>query len=163
MVEIVVIAAVARNGAIGRGNELLFRDPADMARFRATTLGAPVVMGRRTWDSLPPRFRPLPGRRNIVVSANPDFSADGAEVAPGLDAAIALAADAPRLYVIGGARLYALALPRADRLLLTEVDADYEADAWFPAWQRSDFIETARLSQRNAQGLRFDFVEYRRR
>ncbi|MDE2371373.1 MAG: dihydrofolate reductase [Burkholderiales bacterium] len=161
--EIVVIAAVARNGAIGRGNELVFRDPADLARFRAATMGAPVVMGRKTWDSLPPRFRPLPGRRNIVVSANPAFRAEGAEVAGGLDAAIALAADAPRLFVIGGARLYALALPRAQRLLLTEVDADYEADAWFPHWDRKEFIEISRSSQQNAQGLRFDFVEYRRR
>jgi dihydrofolate reductase len=158
----VLIAAVARNGAIGRGNELLFRDPADQRHFRAATMGHPVIMGRKTWDSLPPRFRPLPGRRNLVVSRDASLDAPGAEVMPGLDAALQATADVPTVFVIGGAQLYALALPLADVLLLTEVDADLEGDVFFPPWPRAEFDETARERHVAADGTRFDFVTYRR-
>ncbi|HSM23010.1 MAG TPA: dihydrofolate reductase, partial [Rubrivivax sp.] len=99
--EIVIIAAVARNGASGRGNALLFTEPADQRHFRQATLGCPVIMGRKTWDSLPARFRPPPGRRNVVVSRNAGLHAEGAEVAPDLDTALARVADAPRAFVIG--------------------------------------------------------------
>lgn len=160
---VAVVAAVARNGAIGRDNELLWRDPQDMARFRAVTMGCPVVMGRRTWDSLPARFRPLPGRRNVVVTRNARWHADGAEAAASLEAALALLADAPKVFVIGGAQLYALALPRADELVLTEIDADLDGDAHFPRWNRADFDEVAREPHDTADGTRFAFVTYRRR
>ena len=161
--EIVVIAAVARNGSIGDGNELVFRDRADQRHFRAVTMGQAVVMGRRTWESLPPRFRPLPGRRNVVLSRQPGYAAAGAEVATSLDEALQRLQGAPRVFVIGGAQLYAQALPRADTLLLTEVDADLPGDTRFPAWDRRQFEELERQPQQGEGGLRFDFVRYRRR
>lgn len=161
--EIALIAAVARNGAIGRGNALLFDEPADQRHFRATTLGCPVIMGRKTWDSLPPRFRPLPGRRNVVVSRNAATQAVGAEVAPSLEQALALVADAPRAFVIGGAELYAQALPLAHTLVLTEIDADLEGDACFPAWDRSLFEETSSTTAVTAAGVPYRFVTYTRR
>lgn len=161
-----LIAAVARDGAIGKHNELLWQERQDQQHFRRTTLGCPVIMGRRTWDSLPARFRPLPGRRNIVVSRNPAWCADGAEVAHGIDAALARVADAPKAFVIGGGQLYAQALPLADELVLTEIDALFEgADAFFPPWSLQDFTEVDRqacLSENPAQPA-FAFVTYRRR
>ncbi len=161
--ELVLIAAVARNGAIGLGNDLIFKEPADQKHFRAATLGCPVVMGRKTWDSLPERFRPLPGRRNVVVSRNADFAAPGAEVAASLPAALLALQDAPRAVVIGGAQLYAQALPLATELLLTEVDADLAGDAFFPAWDRTAFVETERRSAVTTSGVGYAFVTYRRR
>ena len=161
--DLVLIAAVARNGAIGLGNGLIFNEPADQQHFRAATLGCPVVMGRKTWDSLPARFRPLPGRRNVVVSRNADFDAPGAELAGSLSTALASVQDAPRVFVIGGAQLYAQALPLATELLLTEVDAELAGDAFFPEWDRSIFHETARRSAVAASGPGYAFVTYRRR
>ena len=158
-----LIAAVARNGAIGRGNDLLWTDPADQRHFRQTTMGCPVVMGRRTWDSLPARFRPLPGRRNVVVTRNAGFDAPGAETAPSLDVALARLADASRVFVIGGGELYALALPVADTLVLTEIDAELDGDTFFPPLDRTPFAEVERLPQQAADGTRFAFVTYRRR
>ncbi|MCP5284488.1 MAG: dihydrofolate reductase [Burkholderiaceae bacterium] len=163
MPPVSLIAAVARNGAIGRGNDLLWTDPADQRHFRQTTMGYPVVMGRRTWDSLPARYRPLPGRRNIVITRNVAFDAPGAETAPGLDSALALLADAPRVFVIGGGELYALALPAADTLVLTEIDAELDGDTFFPAFDSTPFDEVERLPQRAADGTPFAFVTYRRR
>ena len=161
--EIALIAAVARNGAIGRDNALLFNEPADQRHFRATTLGCPVIMGRKTWDSLPARFRPLPGRRNVVVSRNTALRADGAEVVPGLGQALVRVADAPRAFVIGGAQLYAQALPLAQTLVLTEIDADLAGDAFFPAWDRSQFAAVAGPAATSAGGLPYRFVTYTRR
>ena len=161
--DLVLVAAVARNGVIGSDNQLVFREPADQQHFRRVTMGCPVVMGRKTWDSLPERFRPLPGRRNVVVSRNAGLQAPGAEVALSLDAALASLADAPRVCVIGGAQLYALALPRATELLLTEVDADLAGETRFPDWDRDDFIEASRQPQRTESGLAYAFVHYRRR
>ena len=161
--ELALIAAIPRNNAIGRDNALLFHDPADQRHFREQTMGCPVIMGRRTWQSLPERFRPLPGRRNIVVTRNPQFAAAGAETASNLQDALQRVADAPRVIVVGGAQLYAQALPLAHTLLLTEIDADLEGDVHFPPWDRRLFDETERRSQHNAAGLHFDFVTYRRK
>ena len=161
MTRVVLIAAVARNLAIGKGNELVARIPEDQQRFRRETLGHPVVMGRKTWDSLPARFRPLPGRRNIVVTRDPQWRADGAEAATSLDAALTLAADAPTVCVIGGGELYRVALPRADELLMTEIDAELEGDTFFPPY-RGSFAEVVRERHATADGLRYDFVTYRR-
>ena len=161
--ELILIAAVARNGAIGKGNGLLFQDAADQRHFRQVTMGCPVVMGRKTWDSLPPRFRPLPGRRNVVVSRNPALSLEGAEAATSLDAALAQLHGAPRVFVIGGAELYALALPRADTLMLTEIDADLAGDTHFPHWDRGHFDEVSRTAAIASGSLPFDFVTYCRR
>ena len=161
--DITLIAAVARNGVIGRGNALLFREPADQRHFREQTMGCPVIMGRKTWDSLPERFRPLPGRRNIVISRHKGLAVPGAELARGLPEAVARVMDAPRVFVIGGAQLYALALPMAHTLLLTEIDANLDGDVHFPAWDRTQFVETQRRSAVTADGVPYHFVTYRRR
>jgi len=161
--QLSLIAAVGRRGEIGRGNDLLWRTREDQLHFKNTTMGHPVVMGRKTWDSLPERFRPLPGRRNIVVSRNTSFEAQGAEVVASLDAALALAVGTPRVFVVGGAQLYALALPRAHELVLTEVDAEFEADVFFPAWDRTVFDEVAREAHTDPEGRGYAFVTYRRR
>lgn len=159
MSTITLVAAVAKDGAIGRDNALLWHIPEDMARFKAVTAGKPVVMGRRTWDSLPAKFRPLPGRRNLVVSRSVT-ELPGAEVFASLDAALAACAE-PEVCVIGGADIYALALPRAHKLALTEVDAAFpDADRHFPAWPRDQFTEAARETRTSATGVRFDFVDY---
>ena len=156
--KLALIAAVARNGVIGRGNALLWRLPEDLRHFRRTTLGCPVIMGRRTWDSLPPAFRPLPGRRNLVVTRDAGWRAEGAEAAPSLDAALARVADAPRAFVTGGAELYALALPRADELLLTEIERDFDGDVRFPDWDRAAFVETARERHHAGPPNDFDYA-----
>ena len=163
--EVALIAAVARNGAIGRDNQLLVRLPEDGRWFRAQTSGCPVIMGRKTWDSLPERFRPLPNRTNIVVTRQRGWSASGALATHSLDEAIAAAGVVPRLFVIGGAELYAAALPIADELVLTELDADFEGDVHFPAWDRGQFIETERQRHHAEPPNDFDFafVRYRRR
>ena len=157
-----LIAAVARNGAIGRGGDLLWRDPADQRHFRALTMGHPVVMGRKTWDSLPERFRPLPGRRNVVVSRQRGLQLDGAETVASLDAALALLHAEPCAFVIGGGELYAEALPLADTLELTEIDAALDGDTFFPPWPREGFVEAVRKAQQATDGTAFAFVTYRR-
>jgi dihydrofolate reductase len=157
-----LIAAVARNGGIGRGNALLWHEGADQKHFRAVTMGCPVIMGRRTWESLPERFRPLPGRRNIVVTRDAAWRAEGALPVESLDAALELADGAPKAFVIGGAQLFALALPRVDELVLTEIDADLEADTFFPAWDAGAFSRTSCEDHRNAQGIAYRFATYRR-
>lgn len=164
MSTVALIAAVARDGAIGRGNALLWSDPEDMKHFRTETQGCPVVMGRRTWESLPARFRPLPGRRNLVVTRQAGYDAPGAQTAASLAEALARVAEAPRVFVIGGGQLYAEALPRADELVLTEVDAGFpDADTFFPRWPREDFDAVERQARRAADGTAFAFVRYRRR
>jgi dihydrofolate reductase len=162
--RLVLIAALARNGAIGRDNALLWQLPEDMRRFRRITDGHPVIMGRRTWDSLPQRFRPLPGRRNIVVSRDRDWSAAGAERAPSLEAAIALVRSSPQAFVIGGGTLYAAALAHADELLLTEIDREFDGDTRFPPFDRGLFAEVGRERHHAAPPNDFDFsfVTYRR-
>jgi dihydrofolate reductase len=162
-VTVSLVAAVARGGVIGRENTIPWRIPEDMQHFRAVTMGHPVVMGRRTWDSLPERFRPLPGRRNVVVSRNPAWRADGAERAESLDDALRLLGGAPKVFVIGGGELYADALPLADELLLTEIDADMEGDTFFPSWERAAFEETSREQHMSETGIPFSFVTYLRR
>ena len=152
-----LIAAVARNGAIGRGGELLWREPEDMRHFRRVTMGCPVMMGRKTWDSLPVRFRPLPGRRNVVITRNPQWRADGAEAASSFEAALELLVGTPKVFVIGGAELFALSMPQADELVLTEIDADFDADVFFPHWDRKRYRETSREDR---DGYRFVTYNY---
>lgn len=159
--SLILIAAVARNGAIGKDNQLLWHLPEDMKFFRETTRGATVMMGRKTWESLPERFRPLPGRRNIVITRQPDFVAAGAEIASSLDQALALAGDG-RVFVIGGAEIYAQAMPRADEVIVTEVDVAPEADAFFPRIDAADWQLCQREEGVSANGLHYAFVTYRR-
>ena len=157
-----LIAAVARNGAIGRGGGLIWQESEDQKHFRRVTMGCPVIMGRKTWDSLPQRFRPLPGRRNIVLTRDASWRADGAATAASFDAALALASDAPKVFVIGGAQAYAMALPTADELVLTEIDADLPGDIFFPAWDRSRFARTALDVLQDARGITYRFTTYTR-
>ncbi|GAB2656516.1 dihydrofolate reductase [Prescottella soli] len=117
-------------GVIGRDNTIPWRVPEDMAHFKDTTMGHPVVMGRLTWDSLPSRFRPLPGRRNIVVTRQDGWAADGVETAHGVEQALSLAGDTA--WVIGGSQIYTAAMPFADLLSVTEIDAEIEGDAFAP-------------------------------
>ena len=131
-----LIAALAHNRVIGRDNRLPWRLPADLRFFKQMTLGKPLLMGRRTWESI---GRPLPGRRMIVLSRDPDYSAPGCVVAPSLDAALREADAVSEIMVIGGALLYAQTLPLADRLYLTQVDAEIAGDAWFPQWESQDW------------------------
>jgi dihydrofolate reductase len=158
-----LIAAVARNGAIGKDNALLWHLPGDLPRFKQLTMGSPLIMGRKTYDSI---GRPLPGRRNIVISRNPDWSVPGVEIAHSLDEALALVAEVPQAFVMGGGQIYAQALPHADELVLTEVDQDVlDADTFFPEWPRADFEETAREVRQVSEPapLTFAYVNYRRR
>jgi len=159
-----IIAAVARNGVIGHAGALRWQLPEDQKFFRRVTMGCPVIMGRKTWESLPDRFRPLSGRRNIVVSRNPSIVATGAEVVPSLAAAIKLTHTAARVFVIGGGELYRHALPLADELVLTEIDRDFEGDVLFPAWDRGAFREVSRESHHATAPIEFDydFVTYQR-
>ena len=158
-----IVAAVARGGVIGRDNAIPWRIPEDARRFRTLTMGHPVVMGRRTWDSLPDRYRPLPGRRNVVLSRNPDWHAEGAERAGSLDDALRQLDGAPRVFVIGGATVYAAALPIADELLLTEIDTDVEGDTVFPPFDAAEFEETSRERHVSETGVSFSFVTRVRR
>ena len=135
MIEL--IAAAGRNGVIGAENRLLWRIPEDFAHFRRTTMGAPVVMGRRTWESI---GRALPGRVNIVVSRRAPALPEGVLAARSLEKALALAAGSPRIFVIGGGEIYRQAMPLADRIWLTRIDADFEGDAFLPTIPRGRFI-----------------------
>ena len=157
MPEIVIIAAVARNRVIGKDNRLVWHIPEDMARFKALTSGHTVVMGRRTWESLPPRFRPLPGRRNIVITRQPGYAAPGAELADSLESALQLASTATLVFIIAGDQIYTQAMAVADRLEITEVDQEPEGDAWFPEVAAVDWEKTAKT-----EGNGFAFVTYRR-
>ncbi|HET8748877.1 MAG TPA: dihydrofolate reductase [Ramlibacter sp.] len=156
-----LIYAQSRNGVIGQGGTLPWHLPEDLAHFKRTTMGAPVLMGRKTWDSLPPRFRPLPGRRNIVITRDPHWQAAGAERAGSLDEALALGADAETVWVTGGAEVFRLALPRADLAVVTEIDADFEGDTHAPELG-AGWRETARERHVSANGLPFSFVTYER-
>lgn len=158
MAEIVIIAAVAKNGVIGKDNTLIWNIPADMAHFKALTTGQTVIMGRKTWESLPPRFRPLPGRRNIVISRQTDYAAPGAELADSLDAALQLVACAGIAFVIGGEQIYRQAMAVADRLEITEVDLEPEGDAWFPEIPAAEWGKASTIP-----GEGYAFVTYRRR
>jgi dihydrofolate reductase len=162
-VRVSLVAAVARHGVIGHRNAIPWRIPEDAQRFRTLTMGHPVVMGRRTWETLPDRFRPLPGRRNLVVTRNDAWHEAGAERASSLEEALSVLADVPQVFVIGGGELYAQALPLADELLLTEIDADVDGDTRFPRWDRTAFEETSRERHVSETGIPYSFVTYVRR
>jgi dihydrofolate reductase len=162
--RLALIAAIDRQHAIGRDGGLLWHDGADQRHFRQATMGCPVIMGRKTWDSLPPRFRPLPGRRNIVVTRNALWRCAGAEAAASLDAALAMASGAAKAFVIGGGELYAEAIAHADELVLTEIETVFDrADAHFPPFDRASFVESSREEHRSADATRYAFVTYRRK
>jgi len=156
-----LIYARAANGVIGNHNTLPWHLPEDLAHFKRTTLGCPVIMGRKTWDSLPPKFRPLPGRRNIVITRQEKWNENGAYPAQNMQEALQLCEQSSDVWVIGGAQLYALAEPLASTAVVTEIDRDFEGNAFAPtlgpAWK-----ETARERHIAASGLPFSFVTYTR-
>lgn len=155
--DIVLIAAISSNGAIGKNNDLLFRIPDDLQRFKTLTKGHPVIIGRKTFDSI---GRPLPGRRNIVITRDAHWRADGVETAPGILEALSLASPAETVFVIGGQQIYEQAWPLATRLELTEVDRWCEGDTFFPM-SRNGFKETSRTSAMlESESLKYDFVQY---
>ena len=160
--RITLVAAVARNRVIGQGNRLPWHLPADLAHFKRLTLDKPIVMGRRTWESLPGL---LPRRRHIVISSNADYRAEGGEVVASPAAALAAAGPVPEVMVVGGAAVYAALLPQATHMALTLVDAELPGDVHFPAWPPSHWQEIAREHQpadaRNAYAM--DFIQLERR
>ena len=159
MSRVRLIWAQAANGVVGYDNALPWRIPEDLARFRALTTGGTVVMGRRTWESLPPKFRPLPERRNVVVTRDPSYDAPGADVVGSLEAALALADD---IWVGGGAEIYAAAMPVADGLFITDVEGDYPGDVFAPAvgpeWREAEVGEW----QTSSSGVRYRWRELTR-
>lgn len=160
MTRLTIVVAMAHGNVIGADNDMPWHLPQDLQHFKALTVGKPVIMGRRTYDSI---GRALPGRRNIVITRNENWTADNVETAHSLDEALALVRDAAEASVIGGAELYRLALDRVHCLMVTEIDLDVAGDAYFPAIDPAMWQEVARLPQQDEQGQRFAFVEYQRR
>ena len=154
-----LIYARARNGVIGKDNQMPWHLPEDLAHFKRVTLGQPVIMGRKTWDSLPARFRPLPGRLNIVITRQSDWQVEGALRAHSIEDAMRLCGDAPDGWIMGGAEIYRLAEPLASTAVVTEIDADFEGNAFAPElgaqWQ-----EVQREQHASASGLGIAFVTY---
>lgn len=156
-----LIVALAANRVIGKNNALPWHLPQDLQRFKALTMGHPVVMGRKTHESI---GRPLPGRRNLVITRNRDYRAPGCDVVHSLDEAIAACRGAREIFIIGGAELYRESLARAHCLELTEIRAEFEGDAMFPEFSRAQWRETAREIHHNEAGIpfRYDFARYER-
>ena len=152
-----LIFAKARNGVIGHNNTLPWHLPEDLAHFKKTTLGCPVLMGRKTWDSLPPKFRPLPGRLNIVITRQTNWQAAGAQTAYSIEQACTLCPPDSDAWVIGGAEIYAQAAPKASTAVITEIDADFEGDAFAPVLG-ADWHEVSRERHIAANGLAYSFV-----
>ncbi|MBY4127897.1 dihydrofolate reductase [Rhodococcus fascians] len=154
-----LIWAQSRAGVIGDGGGIPWHIPEDMAHFKATTAEHPVIMGRKTWDSLPAKFRPLPGRRNIVVTRNSSWNADGAESAPSVADAVALASEGP-VWIIGGGEIYRSALGIATHLEVTEVDLDISGDTVAPEIPDGWFAMAGEWQSSRVNGTRFRYVEY---
>jgi len=155
-----IIAAMDRNRLIGNRNQLPWHLPADFAHFKAVTMGKPIIMGRKTYESI---GRPLPGRINIVLSRNPDVHYDGVTCVSSFDDALDVAADAEELMIIGGSTIYEMLMPRVDRMYLTYVDAEFEGDAWFPdvdekVWSEST-SELCPADEKNKYDCRFVMLE----
>lgn len=156
-----LIWAEAHDGVIGAHGGMPWHVPEDLAHFREVTMGHPVIMGRRTWESFPDRFRPLPGRRNIVVTRDARWAATGAERAAGLTEAMALAGDVETAWVIGGGELYRTAIEAADVLEVTELDLDVDGDTRAPS--RADWREVASTPWReSSSGIRYRFLRLER-
>ena len=156
-----MIFARAANGVIGRDNTIPWRLPEDMARLKRLTTGWPVIMGRKTWDSLPVKFRPLPGRVNIVITRQPGWKDTGATTAASLADALALCASSAEAWILGGAQIYAQAMPLADRIEVTEIAEDIEGDAYAPTLG-AEWREAAREDHVSANGMKFSFITYQK-
>ena len=157
--RISVIAAMARNHVIGINNRLPWHLPEDLKHFKTLTMGHHIVMGRKTFESLP---GVLPGRTSVVITRSPVYQAPGCLVVNSIDNALAACKGDDEAFIVGGAELYAQALALADRLYLTEIQADYDGDARFPDFDRSQWREASREAHRSADGLEYHFVTYER-
>jgi dihydrofolate reductase len=159
-VIISIIAAMDRNRLIGNNNQLPWHLPADFAHFKAVTMGKPMLMGRKTFESI---GKPLPGRTNIVLSRNPETRFEGAVCVSSVNEALDVVPDAEEIMVIGGSAIYEMLLPRANRMYLTYVDAEFEGDAWFPAFDESQWFETESVTRladdKNLYNCRFVTLE----
>lgn len=162
MSRINLIYARAANGVIGKDGAMPWHLPEDLAHFKQLTHGCPVLMGRKTWDSLPPRFRPLPGRTNIVITRQADWQAEGAQRADSLEEALRLAGAAPEIWIIGGAQIYAQAEPLASRAEVTEIAQDFAGDALAPVLGPS-WVANAGEDHTSSTGLKFSFITYDKR
>lgn len=160
MTTISLIAAMGRDRVIGRDNQLPWHLPADLQHFKRVTMGKPILMGRLTYESI---GKPLPGRRNVVITRDTAFAAPGCEVVNSIEAALAAVADVEEVMVIGGASFYHQMLPQADRLYLTFIDADFDGDAWFPQWDAGEWREMEREEhapdERNPHAYAFVVLE----
>lgn len=154
-----IIAAMARNGVIGIANRLPWHLPEDLQHFKRLTMGHHIIMGRKTYASI---GRPLPGRETVILTRDRGFQAPGCLTAHTLYEAIEACGDDPEVFCVGGAEIYAQALPLADRLYLTEIQAEYAGDAYFPTIDRKLWQETGRERHVSADGLGYDFVIYDR-
>jgi dihydrofolate reductase len=154
---ITLVVALDRNGLIGRAGELPWRLPADLAHFKHVTMGKPIVMGRKTFASI---GRPLPGRRNVVVTRNVDFTAEGVEVCHSVEQVRELLAGAGEVMVIGGAVIYRAFMPQAGRMVVTLVEGDFEGDTWFPAWPLGEEWTCRKRERREADGKNPHAMEY---
>jgi len=157
-----LIVAMDRNRLIGCNNQLPWNLPADLQHFKSTTMGKPIVMGRKTWESL---GRPLPGRINITITRNPDYEAEGASVVNSLDDALKIVSEVDEVMIIGGANLYAQALPRVDRLYLTRVEGEFEGDSWFPEFNEAEWalstVDEHEPDEKNSHPYRFEIYNRR--
>jgi dihydrofolate reductase len=154
-----VIAAMARNRVIGIRNTLPWRLPEDLKHFKALTMGHHIIMGRKTYESI---GKPLPGRTTVIVTRDAGYRVEGCLTATSIDAAVGACGDDPEIFFVGGAEMYAQVLPRADRLYLTEIQAEFEGDAWFPEFDRSAWKEATRQAHVSEAGLGYHFVAYER-
>ena len=154
-----MIVARSRNHVIGKDNQMPWKISADLQFFKKVTMGHPVIMGRKTWESI---GRPLPGRRNIVVSRNAELQLAGAEVVNSLDAALAALSEFPRVFVIGGEQLFTQAFPKADRLYITEIDIDVAGDTFFAVPNESEWKEVERTPSSEGE-ITFSFVTLERK
>ncbi len=156
-----LIYARARNGTIGKNNQMPWHLPEDLAHFKRITLGQPVIMGRKTWDSLPVRFRPLPGRLNIVITRQNDWHSDGALRAGSIEEAMRLCGEVPDAWIMGGAEIYRQAEPLASTAVVTEIEQDFEGDAFAPELG-AHWREVQREAHTATNGLAYAFVTYQR-
>lgn len=155
-----IIAAMDRNHLIGNKNQLPWHLPADFAHFKSVTMGKPIIMGRKTYDSI---GKPLPGRTNIVLSRNPDIQIEGVVCVNTFEDALTLVSDAEEIMIIGGSTIYEMLLPQVDRMYITYVDAEFEGDAWFPQFDESQWLEKESVKrqadEKNSYNCRFVTLE----
>lgn len=157
-----IIAAMDENRLIGKDNALPWHLPADLAFFKQTTMGKPILMGRKTFESI---GRPLPGRRNIIISRDPHYQVEGCDICDSIDSAMAIVMDQDEAMLIGGSSLYAQTIERAERLYITEIHAQFEGDAWFPVIDPAQWLESWREDHQNdaKNPYYYSFVKYSRR